>query len=261
MKMSWIRSSKSTAVLVLLIVSVAAVGTAAAVTTASTEAPEEAQVGEEVTVSVTLTDLYEDGNGAWTLNGSTELRNVSGWSVTKVQPNGNENTTTFEGQQAFQVRIASEENLDEVRLSITGDVPPVEAYSYRPPQEFVAAELSQVRGENVNDLETVAVHHYTNESRTASQAISEAEEAVNASDSSEARETLDSAISVYEGGTNFGEARNLAQEAQDEAESAQQSAQTTQTLLIVGGVVVLLLVIGGGFYYYRSQQDEYDKLR
>jgi hypothetical protein len=259
MKMSWIRSSKSTAVLVLLLVAAAAVGTAAAVTTDATEAPEEAQVGDEVTVSVTLTDLYNESDN-WTLNGTTELNNVTGWEVTKVQPNGNENTESFDGQTAFQTSIESADNLDSVRVTITGDVPAVEQYSYEPRQTFVGADLDRIVGENVNDVEEVTIHHYTNESDEARAAIEEAEEAVNASDSSEAQETLESAISAYDNG-NFPNALNLAEEAQNDAESAQQSAQTTQMLLIGGGVLVLLLVIGGGFYYYRSQQDDYDKLR
>lgn len=259
MKMSWIRSSKSTAVLVLLLVAVAAVGTAAAVTTASTEAPEEASVGEEVTVSVTLTDLYNESDN-WTLNGTTQLNNVTGWEVTKIQPNGSENTESFDGQTAFETRVESADNLDSIEVTITGDVPAVEQFSYEPRQTFVAADLNRIVGENVNDVEEVTVHHYTNESRDARAAIDEAESAVNGTDSSEAQETLASAISAYDNG-NFPNAIDLAEEAQNDAESAEQSAQTMQLILLGGGALVLVVLLGGGFYYYRSQKDDYDKLR
>jgi len=259
--MSWIRSSKSTALLVLLVVSVAAVGTAAAVTVSSTDAPEEAEVGEEITVSMTITDLYEEDD-SWTLNGTTQLGNVSGWTVTKIQPNGNEEVISdqFEGQQSFDVDITSEENLAEVQVEITGNVPAIEQPSYRPRQTFTAASLSRVRGDNAEEINTVSVHHYTNESRSARNAIADAEEAVNASGSSDAEETLQSAINVYEG-ENYDEATNLAQDAQETAESAQESEETMQLILIGVGVVVVVLLIGGGVYYWRSQQQDYDKLR
>lgn len=262
--MSWIRSSKSTALLVLFIVSVAAVGTAAAVTVDSTDAPEEAQVGEEITVSVTLTDLYGgDGNAeSWTLNGTTQLQNVTGWTVTKIQPNGNEETISepFEGSQSFEVEVASEENLDRVQVEITGNVPSVETPSYRPPQGFTAAALSQVRGDNTNEIETVTVHHYTSQTRATRNNIRDAEEAVNGSSSGDAQDRLDNAIEAYDGG-NFDVANSTAQDAQDTAEDAQQSEQTMQFVLIGVGAVAVLLVIGGGVYYYRQQQDDYDKLR
>lgn len=258
-KMSWIRSSKSTALLALLLVTVAAVGTATAVTASATSAPEEAQVGEEVTVTVTLTDLYAE-NDDWTLNGTTQLQNVTGWEVTKVQPNGSSTTESFDGQQSFQTEIASADNLERVNLTITGDVPAVENYTYDPRQTFVAANLDRIKGDNVNQIREVTIHHYTEQSRQARQAIDDAAEAVDGSGSDEAQSDLDRAISVFESG-NFDDASSLAQDAQDAAESAEQSQQTLQLALYGAGALVVLALIGGGAYWYRSQQDDYDKLR
>jgi len=257
--MSWIRSSKSTTLLVLFVVAAAAVGTAAAVSVSSTESPEEAQVGQEITLSATMSDLYAESND-WTLNGTSQLRNVTGWEVVKTLPNGSETTTTFEGQRNFSVRIRNSENLDTVTVSITGTVPPVEAYSYRPRQTFVAGEFERVVGGNSNTIDRITVHHYTNESRDAREQISQAEGVINGSGSDEAQSDLEGAISSYENG-NFPNAVNLSQSARSTAESAQESQQTTQLILMGAGAVLVLALLGGGIYYYRSQQDDYDKLR
>ncbi|WP_181685761.1 hypothetical protein [Halorhabdus salina] len=258
--MSWIRSSKGLALLAVLVLTFAAVG---AVTAASVQAdaPAEAQVGEEITVSATITDVYETAD-QWQLNGTTELRNVTGWTVTKVTPSGEETTTQFDGATDFEVAITGEENIDHINVTITGDVPSVEDYSYDPPQSFVAADFNRVQGNNVNDIETISVHHYTEESNQTRQVIDEARQAVEESDSEDANATLTNAIGVFNGGgENFAEARSLAKDAKNTAESAEQSAQTTQLILYGVGALVVLALIGGGIYYWRSQQESYDKLR
>ncbi|WP_195837567.1 hypothetical protein [Halorhabdus sp. CBA1104] len=256
--MSWIRSSKGVALLAVLVLTFAAVG---AVTAASvqTDTPDEAQVGEEITVSATITNVYETSD-QWRLNGTTALTNVTGWTVTKVTPSGEENTTQFDGATDFEVAISGEENLKHVNVTITGDVPPVEAYSYDPPQSFTAAQFDRVQGNNVNEIRTISVHHYTPDSQSARQLIDEADQAVNDSSSDDARSDLDSAISAYEN-ENFPNAENLSQSAIDAAESAEQSAQTTQLILYGAGGLVVLVLVGGGIYYWRSQQESYDKLR
>jgi hypothetical protein len=223
------------------------------------DAPAEAQVGEEITVSATITDVYETAD-QWRLNGTTELRNVTGWTVTKVTPSGETNTTQFDGATDFEVAITGEENIDHINVTITGDVPPVEQFSYDPPQSFVAANFDRIQGNNVNDIETITVHHYTNESKQARQLIDEAIAAVNDTSSNDAQSDLDSAISAFEN-KNFPNAKDLSQSAIDAAESAEQSQQTTQLILYGVGALVVLALLGGGVYYWRSQQESYDKLR
>ena len=260
-KMSWIRSSKGITLLAVLVVAFGAAGVVTAASV-SADAPAEAQVGDEITVSATISDVYETSE-EWRLNGTTELRNVTGWEVTKVTPSGDENTTRFGGSTTFEVPITGAENLDHVEVSITGDVPPIEAFSYDPPQTFAAADFNRVEGNNENDIETIAVHHFTEESKQTREVIDEASAAVEDGDSEDARQTLENAIGVFDGESdeNFGEARSLAEDAQSTADSAQQSAQTMQLVLYGVGALVVIALLGGGIYYWRSQQDDYDKLR
>jgi len=256
--MSLIPSSKGTTALVALVIAMAAVGTAAAVTAPDTSAPDEAQVGEEVSVSVTLSNLYSD-NDEWTLRGTTQLTNVTGWEVTKVRPAGN-TTEEYTGQDSFETNINRADNVTDVVVTITGDAPPIEEFQYDPPQQFEAAKLAQAVGQGESDIETVQVHHYTNESRQALNAIRDAEEAVEGSDSNDARNRLEQAKDAYNVG-NFGNAESIANDAKNTANEAK-SSQDTMTLILYGvGALVVLALIGGGVYYYRNQQDSYDKLR
>ena len=259
MKMSLIPSSKGTAALVALVIAMAAVGTAVAVETTNTSAPEEAQVGTEVTAEMTITELYQPDSD-WTLRGTTELQNVTNWQVTQTYPNGTTVSDTIEGQTQFEVDVDSSENFESITVSITGDAPPVEEYNYDPPQRFDAAKLTKVVGQGESAIETVQVHHYTNDSREAWNAIRDAEEAVNSTDSPDAESDLIDAINDYEQG-DFDRAISNANEAKEKANEAK-SSQDTMTLILYGvGALVVLALIGGGVYYYRNQQDSYDKLR
>ena len=258
MKMSLIPSSKGTTALVALVIAMAAVGTAAAVTASDTSAPDEAQVGEEVSVSVTLSNLYSD-NDEWTLRGTTQLTNVTGWEVTKVRPAGN-TTEEYTGQDSFETGISNADNVTDVVVTITGDAPPVEEFQYDPPQRFEAAKLAQAVGQGESTIETVQIHHYTNESRQALNAIQSADEAVSGTDNADAQSYLQNAIDFYETG-NFDQAISNAEQAEETANEAK-SSQDTMTLILYGvGALVVLALIGGGVYYYRNQQDSYDKLR
>ncbi|MFW6436975.1 MAG: hypothetical protein ACOCYZ_05015 [Halococcoides sp.] len=246
--MNSIRCSDGLALLAIVVVALAAAGTAAAVTTEATAGPEEAEVGEEITIEYELTELYTDST-TWTLNGTTELENVTGWDVTTVKPSGEEDSKFIEGSQSFEAEISGEENYERVVVSITGTVPEVEEYSYDPPQAFTAVELSSVTGQNENVLYTGEVHHYTGESDEARAAIDAA------SDAGASGSDYQGAISSFEN-ANFDNARELAQSAQNSA----QQGQMVQYALIAVGALIVLAVIVGGLYYWRSQQDDYDRL-
>jgi len=256
--MSLIPSSKGTTALVALVIAMAAVGTAAAVTAPDISAPDEAQVGEEVSVSVTLTNLYSD-NDEWTLRGTTQLTNVTGWEVTKVRPAGN-TTEQYTGQDTFETGISRSDNVTDVVVTITGDAPPIEEFQYDPPQQFEAAKLAQAVGQGESNIETVQVHHYTNESRQALNAIRDAEEAVSGTDNADAQSYFQNAVDFYETG-NFDQAISNAEQAEETANEAKNSEETTTLILYGVGALVVLALIGGGVYYYRNQQDSYDKLR
>ncbi|WP_135664482.1 DUF4398 domain-containing protein [Halorhabdus rudnickae] len=254
--MSWIRFSKGITLLAVLALTVVAVGTGAAVTI-DTDAPSEAQAGDVTSVTVTVSDVYEDAD-QWTLTGSTGLVDVQGWEVTKVTPSGEAETSTFDGK-TFEVPIESGENLDRISVTITGTVPEVESFSYDPPQTFDAVTLTREGGGDVAEIETASIHHYTSDSADARSTLDDARTAVENADSDEAQNRLDTAISAFEDGS-FDAAQTGAKDAKNTAESAESSAQTIQYVLYGVGAIVVLALIGGGFYYYRSQQDDYDKL-
>ena len=256
--MSWIRSSKSAALVVLLALSLA-VGTAGAISVSPGEVPNETQVGETVTTTVTIEDPFVDMPDQWTLQGSTELRNVS-WTVTVRQQGEQVSQETF-GDQSFEHPLNASNNGDTVVVELTGDTPAIENYTYEPAETYTLYDFESIQGSSTSGLNTTSVHHYTNASKSARLAIDNATEAVNASGGgSEAQNDLDQAISAYDSG-NFDNAESNAADAQDQAEQAEQSAQRTQTILMVVGALVVLAIIGGGIYYWRSNQNEPTKLQ
>jgi hypothetical protein len=252
------------AVALLVVAALAAPATAASV--GETDVPEEAQVGTQITATVTLTDLYQDPQlESWQLQGETELRNVT-WVVEFYDQTGartgQEEST---GQQLDGVGISADDDVSEVRVRITGTVPEVESYRYEPPQQFQLLSLTQAQeGGAQNEIDSWQTHHYTNESQTAREALDAANESIQEAraagvDPSTASDSFDSAVSAFESG-NFGNAEQLATRAQNEADSARQSSQTRQQLMLVGGGLVVLVLLGGGFYYWRSNQGPDDPL-
>ncbi|WP_082223224.1 hypothetical protein [Halosimplex carlsbadense] len=254
--MSWIRSSKSAALVALLALSLVAVGTAGAISVSPGEVPNESQVGETVTTTVTVEDPFVDMPDEWTLQGSTELTNVS-WTVTVRQQGEQVSQETF-GEQSFDHPLNASNNGDTVIVEITGDTPAVDNYTYEPAETYTLYDFDTVQGSSTNDLNATAVHHYTNASKNARLAIDEAAAAVN--ESGTGQNDLDQAISAYENG-NFENAESNAQDAVEAAEQAQQSSQRNQTILMGVGALVVLAIIGGGIYYWRSNQDEPTKLQ
>ena len=256
--MSWIRSSKSAALVVLLALSLA-VGTAGAISVSPGEAPNETQVGETVTTTVTIEDPFVDMPDQWTLQGSTELENV-GWTVTVLQQ-GEQVSQESYGNQTFEQALDAANNGDTIEVELTGETPAVSNYTYEPRETYTLYDFDTVQGSSTSDLNATSVHHYTNASKSARMAIDEASEAINASGGgSEAQNDLDQAISAYNSG-NFDNAESNAADAQSQAEQAEQSAQRTQTILMAVGALVVLGLIGGGIYYWRSNQNEPTKLQ
>ena len=260
-KTSWSRFSKL-AVVCLLALSVASVP-AAGVSVGDSTVTSDAEVGEQVTATVTLTELYQNPSlEAWTLEGETELTDVT-WTVEYYDQTGARvNQQSFDGQSFSDANIAAEDGTSEVQVRITGTVPEVTEYSYDPAQSFTVLDLTQAReGGSSNDIDSWTATHYTEESREARNEIDDAAAAVEGVDSDEADRLLTNAIEVYDGdGDEFPTAIDLANQAQDEAESTQQSNQLIRLALYgAGGLVVIGLVVGG-FLYWRSQQSGPDKL-
>lgn len=251
--MSWNRYS-SLAILFVTLLLVAG-GVAGAVTVSGNNAPENAEVGTTTTATIVVTELFQNPSlEEWSLEGETQLENTT-WTVTQInQAGGQVSQNSYDGT-TFSEDVALDTNVAEVRVKITGTVPPIGNYSYNPAHAFLFAELQQVRqGGTSNVIMNHATHHYTTDSRDAEEAIRSAQSTINAAGGNqEAEQTLQNAISAYNNG-NFENAISLAQRAEDEASSAKAASERNQMLLYAGiGIVVLLLIIGG-IYYWRSQQ-------
>lgn len=252
--MNWSRCSR-TLLSLLLLVSLAA--PAAAITASSSDVPDQQRVGEETRATITLQDLYEDGTDEWTLRGRTRLTNAT-WTVRKVTLNGDTRSETFTGR-SFETTVSSDENVERVEVVVRGRAPPVNGFSYDPPQRFEFARLSKVVGDNVDVVDTWRVHHYTDASQQARRAIDDAEPVVSDAGNQQAREQLDRATQAFESG-EFDLARDLASDAEGTARNAQQSNQTLRLALIGAGVVVVLALVAGGVLYLRAQSEPGDPL-
>ena len=252
--MSLSRCSRTLLTLVLL-VSLAAPVTA--ITASSSNVPDQQRVGEERRTTIALSDLYEDGTDEWTLRGRTRLTNAT-WTIRKVKLNGDTSSRTFTGR-SFETRVSSANNTDRVEVIVRGRAPPVEGFSYDPPQRFEFVRLSKVVGDNVKLVGAWEVHHYTDASQRARSAIEDAEPVVESAGNQQAREQLNRAIRAYESG-EFDLARDLAGDAESTARNAQQSSRTLRLVLIGAGVLVVLGLLAGGVLYLRSQSGPGDPL-
>jgi hypothetical protein len=259
------RSSKVVVVLAALLF-LSAAAPAGAVTAVNDDVPEEATVGTQISASVTLEELYQNPQAeSWQLSGQTELTNVT-WTVEYYDQTGAQTDIVEQtGQSLSGVQIDANTGTSEVEVRITGTVPEVSSYNYDPPQRYTVMQLTRGQeGGASNTIDTWESHHYTETSRSARQAIAEAGTAIeeaesNGADPSEARTDRQNAIEAYNDGS-FDVATNLAQQATDKANQAQQSSQTRQTLIFAGVGVVALLVLGGVFYWWRNRDQPEDRL-
>ena len=257
-RMSWIRSSKSATLVALFALLLAAAGPAGALTITDRTDFEDSRVGETVSTTVVIEDPFTDQPDEWTLRGSTELENVS-WTVTVLQQ-GNQVNETVYGDRTFEQTLNLENGGDEVRIDLVGDTPAVENHTYEPPETYVLWDLVSVTGSSESTLNTSTVHHYTNDSREARNAIDNATMAVSGSGNQDAQDQLNRSVEAYNGG-QFDLAIDTAQDARDTAEQAEQSQQQTRTLIYAAIALVVLAMLGGGVYYWRANQDEPTKLQ
>lgn len=237
----------------------AAAGTAAAFSTASSGVPDASEVGSEVTVTYTIDDPFT-GEGIpnnYTLHGETELRDVQ-WTVTVLRAGTPvEQPDTFTNQ-SFDRTLRLANGGDEVEVRLTGTVPTVGNYTYEPRPTYEVTSLSRVSGNNTQQFVNDSAAHYTSESREARTAIESARDAIEAAGGHQgAADLVDNAISAYES-EDFGNAVDLANNAEQKAQTAQRN---TTILMGVGGLIVVLALLGGGYYLYQqTREDEYSKL-
>ncbi|GAB3682310.1 hypothetical protein GCM10028857_07910 [Salinarchaeum chitinilyticum] len=226
--MNWSHSSRLALVAVALLVLVATVGVASAVSVSQESAPEQSEVGTSATVTIELQDLFADAS-SWQVNGITDLEDAQ-WTIELYQGDTLLDTYESSGEQPEPVALEeSTTNADRVVVKITGTTPSVSSYSYENPATFEVGEVVQVigGGDQVNKLSELQIHHYTTgdpgsqEARTAlddaSAAIQSA--ADDGNDVSDAQSTFDEAVSAYNEGS-FADAVSLAEEAQSQASSS-----------------------------------------
>jgi len=246
-------SSRSSSLVALLLVLVFAVGTVGAVSVAQANPPTNAVVGNEVTATFVLNDLYADYD-AWTLQGQTELTNVT-WTVETFNQAGDKQGESSYDGQSFGQAIDIQDGTAQVRVTATGTVPAITNYTYQPAEQFTFAKLVETRtGGTSQTLQTYTTHPYTDQSRQARQAIAAAQQAIDdAGGNAQAQRTLKSAISAYDN-ANFANAVDLANQAQESAGKAQSSHQRTQLILYVVGAIILVGLLVGVVLYWRGNR-------
>ncbi|MFP4531017.1 MAG: hypothetical protein ACLFNC_06980 [Halodesulfurarchaeum sp.] len=249
--------------IVAVLLAVVAAGPAAAVDVSGSDVPEDAEVNSTVDVTYTFEELYTNYD-QWQLAGETELESVT-WTVTTYDVGGTELNQQQYNAQSFSHQIVKSDDVAEVTVRLEGTVPEREDWSYEPAQSLTLADFSETQESgSENDLRTFDLRPYTEESQAARTAIDDAQAAIEDAESAgvnveEASGGLENAISAYDNG-NFENAQDLAEDALNAAESAQQSSQRTSTLLLIGGVVLVLAILAGLVYWYLSNRETYDKL-
>lgn len=245
--MSWTRSSRGATFGVLLLVALAAVGSAAALTVEYTQ-PEPAQVGESIEYNATIEEPFRDAPDQWTLQGQTELGNAT-WTI-QVLAQGDPVATRDFGGESFTYDLNSQSGATTVEITVSGDVTAIEEYNYedRSSENHTVMTIARLSDGNTNPLQTIVGHRYSEQSRQARQAIDAAIEAVGGRN-----DKIEQAISAYDS-ENFENAIALAQEAESGAQSGQ--------LLLYGiGALVLVALVGGGVYYWRERREKGYKLQ
>lgn len=272
------RSSKVTTLALLGVLALALAAPAAAVSVSDQTVPMEGEVGQTIEATYTLQNLYQEPNfQSWELHGATELRNVT-WTVAFKNPSGDTFAQrNYNGQTFSQAGVSADSDefddpVTEVEVTVRGDVPPIEEFTFPEEETFVIAKLSQRAGDtgSTNTIDTWSVHQYTTGeedeagSKQARTAIESAQSAIQSANDAganpeQANASLQTAIDFYELG-QFQKAVANANTAEEQADNAASSSATTQTVMFAALAVVVLALLGGGVWYYQQQQDDYDKL-
>lgn len=259
--MNWNHYSRVVLLAALLVVAAAA--PVAAVSVSADQAPSEAEVGSQVDVTFTVTELYTDYD-TWTLQGQTDLVDAS-WTVTTYDQTDAKIEQQTYNNQSFGQQIAADNGVNRVEVRLQATIPAVTNWSYASPQEFRLAGFTQAQeGGTSTVLQSYDVRPYTSSSQEARTAIDDAREAIDdaeasGGDVSRAESDVEDAIEFYNDG-NFEQAVRNANEASEEAAAAGSAAEQTDFLVKAGIGVVLLLLIGGGIYWYLQSRTTHDKL-
>ena len=253
--MTRMSSNPSSRLLIVITALVLFAGAAGAVSIANEDTPSEVKVGDRITATYVFVDLYKDPQYTeWTLQGVTELDSVT-WTAQLVDQAGNVREQNSYDGTIFNQSVSVENDVDEVRVQLTGNAPEIANWSYEDQQPIMFVEFRLTRqGGTSTVIDRYSATRFTEDSARAREAIEAADAAIaGAGGNAQAETTLDNAISAYNVG-NFDNAVDLANQARNTAQSAQQQSQTFQlALYVIVGIVVLVAVVGG-IFWYRSQQ-------
>jgi hypothetical protein len=172
------------------------------------------RVGTQHTVSVTLTELYQDpALESSTLAESTGLTDVT-WTVTRYDQTGAQvDQQSYDGRQLTGTRIAAADGTNRITIRAVGTIPFVESFSYDPKQSLRVISLTQTRrGESSNVVDIWTATHGTEQSVSTRERLTTAREIVSTVDSGQASQTMQDAIDAYNG--EFAPATQLASEAE-----------------------------------------------
>ncbi|MEE6208606.1 hypothetical protein U3A55_00330 [Salarchaeum sp. III] len=264
------RSSRALVAVLGLALLVAAVApAAAAVPSIDGSAPDNAEVGTTVDQTYELTDLFTEYN-EWTLTGETDLSEVT-WTVTTYDNTGQQIDQETHTGQSFEHALSASDGAVRATVRLQATVTEVSdsLWSYDPPQQYTVAEFVQAQqGGSSTTINEYLTRPYTQDSNEARSAINDAQAAIQEAQSegvdvSDAQSTLDNAISAYDS-ANFPNAVDLAEQAEETAESsieaAESSEQTTQLIMYGVAALVVVLLAAGGYLLYRRNQGSQDKL-
>ncbi|HET7322907.1 MAG TPA: hypothetical protein VFJ06_01095 [Halococcus sp.] len=241
---------------IALLVATALVPTAAtAISATANDAPETAQVGENVSATFTLSDLYTKAPTAWRLHGTTELKSAT-WTVTGYGLDGSQLTTrSFDGR-SFRTPVRASQNVSRLEITVTGTVPKIENFTYPAKERFTLATLARTHKQTPRTrIKNWSVHHYTAASRSARRKLNASHHAVTEDDGNgELEEQVEFAVSAYRHG-NFDLATAIADDAKDAAEQPDYPVGLLSGLFL-GGIVVALGSAGLRSYRTRTHEDD-----
>jgi hypothetical protein len=236
--MSWIHSSEAVPAVAITI---------------SGDPPDATEVGEDVSMTITLEEPFADAPGQWTLRGESDLADAS-WTVTTIEQGRTIDTNEY-GSATFQQDLDIENGATVVEITVEGSAPEMTEFNFDnvEAETFTVASVGRATGGNVNTIESWDVRRFTADSNEARQAIADAEEVVAESNSEEARSLLSDAKAFY-ANEDFERAIDNAEQAQ---ETAEQATSSLPLIPIAGAVVVLIVVVAGALYYRKQQQSGY----
>lgn len=246
-------SSKAIALGVLLALSLATVGTAAALSVSGT-APGPAENGTQVSMTATIQSPFADAPDQWTLRGETDLTGAT-WTVEALDQRGSVVTRGDGSGPNVTQALDFANGATTVNVTVTGNVPTPTTYNYGniSAENYTVMALVHDDGDAID--RTWRSHRYTEDSLAARNAIDEAGAAVEEADGA-GNDDLEAAIDAYNA-ENFDNAESLANSALETAEQSQGGLP----IVLIGGALVVLVAVGGGIYYWRSQQGDDYKLQ